>query len=145
MISSSKATLPSTNISMIDLAMLNDDLKNNTFALKLREEFEGHIERIFDCSYEEFLEFYPDGKEEFYKNCNDIFVEKGMPGLRWWIRSEIAMLDFILFMRSEPKEWLFEDFVNRALSLNLGLKSEDLVPWEWHSIHPEKGIVRNKD
>ena len=65
-----------------------------------------------------------------------------MAGLRYIIKSHIAGLDFICFMRTEDKEWFFEDFVERAMSLGIGIRRGELVPWNWSSISSEGGIVQ---
>ena len=72
----------------------------------------------------------------------DAYEQGGMAGLRYIIKSHIAVLDFICFMRTEDKEWFFEDFVERAMSLGIGIRRGELVPWNWSSISSEGGIVQ---
>ena len=51
-----------------------------------------------------------------------------MAALRYDMKSNIAVMDFICFMKTQDKEWFFEDFVQSAMSLGIGIRRDELVP-----------------
>ena len=114
----------------------------NQFLQKLRVEYEVHISRIFGCTFEEYLNVIPGGEKKFYEDCKNAFDQGGMPALRYIMKSNIATLDFMYFMRTEDKEWFFEDFVQRAMSLGIGIRRDELVPWTWSSMSEKEGIIQ---
>ena len=115
---------------------------NNQFIQKLKDEYSKHVYQIFGLTFNEFICAVPGGKQKFHEDCKEAYEQGGMAGLRYMIKSHIAVLDFICFMRTEDKEWFFEDFVERAMSLGIGIRRGELVPWNWSSISSEGGIVQ---
>lgn len=115
---------------------------DNAFIDKLKDEYSEHVYEVFGLSFDEFVCAVPGGKQKFNEDCKDAYEQGGMAGLRYIIKSHIAVLDFICFMRTEDKEWFFEDFVERAMSLGIGIRRGELVPWNWSSISSEGGIVQ---
>ena len=115
---------------------------NNQFIQKLKVEYSKHVYQIFGLTFNEFICAVPGGKQKFHEDCKEAYEQGGMAGLRYIIKSHIAVLDFICFMRTEDKEWFFEDFVERAMSLGIGIRRGELVPWNWSSISSEGGIVQ---
>ena len=115
---------------------------DNVFIRRLKAEYEKHINNIFGCTFEEYLSAIPGGKKKFYDDCQESFTQGGMAALRYDMKSNIAVMDFICFMKTEDKEWFFEDFVQRAMSLGIGIRRDELVPWNWASINQKDGIVQ---
>ena len=115
----------------------------NQFIKRLKGEYNSHILQLFGCTFNEFICATPGGKQKFNEDCLDAFEESGMAGLRYMIKSHIAILDFILFMKTEDKDWYFKDFVERATSLGIGIRKDDLVPWDWSCISSQEGIVQS--
>jgi hypothetical protein len=118
---------------------INED---NKFIKRLQNEFEGHIVDIFGCTFQEYLDIIPGGADKLKEDCQHAFEQGGMAGLRYMMKSSIAVLDFIYFMETEDKEWGFEDFVQRATSLNIGIRRDELVPWTWPSMNNKNGVVQ---
>ena len=63
--------------------------------------------------------------------------------MRYIIKSHIAVLDFMYFIKTEDKEWYYRDFVERATSLGIGIREDELIPWDWSSINSEGRIVQS--
>lgn len=116
---------------------------NNKFMQKLKDEYEGHIADIFGCTFDEYLSVIPGGEEKFCEDCEEAFEQGGMPALRYLMKSNIATLDFIYFIRTEDREWYFDDFVQRAMSLGVGISQDELVPWPWSSMSYKDGIIQH--
>ena len=114
----------------------------NKFMQKLKEEYACHIADVFGCSFQEYLDVIPGGEEMFYNDCQEAFDQGGMAAVRYVMKTNIAILDFIYFMRTEDKEWFFEDFVQRAMSLGIGIRRDELVPWSWSSMSEKEGIIQ---
>ena len=117
-------------------------IEDNEFIRRLKAEYEEHINNIFGCTFEEYLSVIPGGKKKFYDDCQESFAQGGMAALRYVMKSNIAVVDFICFMKTEDKEWFFEDFVQRAMSLKIGIRRDELVPWNWASMNQKDGIIQ---
>lgn len=115
--------------------------KHNQFIRRLREEYDAHIHQIFGYTFDEFVNAVPGGEKKFNEDCEEAYEEGGMAALRYIIKSHIAVLDFLYFIKTEDKEWLFEDFVKRATSLGIGMREDELVPWNWTSINSEGRVI----
>ena len=117
--------------------------KHNQFIRRLRDEYDDHIHQIFGYTFDEFVSAVPGGEKKFNEDCKEAYEEGGMGALRYIIKSHIAVLDFLYFIKTEDKEWYFEDFVERATSLGIGMREEELVPWDWTSINSEGRVIES--
>ena len=115
--------------------------KKNQFIQQLNDEYSRHVYKIFGLTFDQFICAVPGGKEKFDEDCKEAYEQGGMAGLRYIIKSHIVVLDFMYFMKTEDKEWFFEDFVERATSLGIGMREDELVPWDWRSINSDGRIT----
>lgn len=114
----------------------------NQFMQKLKDEYRSHVHEIFGVTFEEFVSAVPGGEKKFNEDCKEAYEQRGMAGVRYMIKSHIAVLDFLYFMKSKDKQWFFEEFVERAMSLGIGIRRSELVPWNWSSISAKGEIVQ---
>lgn len=117
--------------------------KHNQFIRRLRDEYDDHIHQIFGYTFDEFVSAVPGGEKKFNEDCKEAYEEGGMGALRYIIKSHIAVFDFLYFTKTEDKEWYFEDFVERATSLGIGMREEEFVPWDWTSINSEGRVIES--
>ena len=98
---------------------------------ELYREFENNINRIFDFSIQRFRELQPDdGKMD--REFDEYWSSGGEQSLRHAMGIRIVCLDYF-FMRDElGRDGTFEEFCDRVEELDVGLKREDLVPFDYN-------------
>ena len=98
---------------------------------ELYQEFERNLDRIFGFSVQRFKEFINDDGE-MDREFNEYWASGGEQSLRHMMGIRIACLDYIFMCEELGRDGTFEEFCDRVEELDIGLKREDLVPFDYN-------------
>lgn len=111
-------------------------LENNIFIHKLFHDFELKLFKVFGFGIEglkKVLDRADTAERSGHcldSNFNKAFAEGGIPQLRWEMNNTIICLEYV-YMRSRlGRDATYEEWVEHILSLNIGMRREDLLPFD---------------
>ena len=96
---------------------------------ELYQEFENNLDRTFGFSIERFKECIRDNGD-MDREFDEYWSSGGEQSLRHIMGIRIVCLDYIFMSEGLGRDGTFEEFCDRVEELDIGLKREDLVPFD---------------
>ena len=109
---------------------------NNKFVDTIYQDFEQKLYKVFGFGIEDLKKIVnqPNTPEKEGRDLDQEFKEAfevgGVPQLRWQMNNEIACLEYVFMYRKMGRWPTYDEWAHHILSLDIGMKREELVPFD---------------
>lgn len=95
------------------------------FKLKLLEEFEANLNRVFGCDIQRFKEATRD-EGQLDADIDELWANEGPQAVRKMLSKHIVLIHSIFTESDLGRRLTFDEFISNSLNLNVGLDEHDL-------------------
>ena len=95
------------------------------FKLKLLEEFEANLNRVFGCDIQRFKEATRD-EGQLDADIDELWANEGPQAVRKMLSKHIVLIHSIFTESDLGRRLTFDEFISNSLNLNVGLDKHDL-------------------